>query len=376
MTQFDRLREFYHCLSEFTEISAMQAAMAGIAIALGFLLRGILSRLVIRLLATLGDRRNSLRESLVISLTKPVGLIILILSFYLAGIVMDLPRELEILYNRALNSLITFTFFWGTICLLNVISDQAHQKRFFGTKVSEEFYSFIFKTMNVIIWMLAGMTILELWNINVFAFVAGLGLAGMAVALAAQDTLKNIFGSLSILMDQTFKKGDWIKTATVEGVVEEIGFRTTAIRQKDKALVSIPNAKLADDAITNFSKMPYRLIEFKIEISYDTSLKKIQKVLEKMRHYLESLPEVVVDEEKAPLVVRLLEMGDSGYEISCFFFTTELSFVPYTRVKETALLGLNHIIEDMNVALPYPTYNVVLKSKADLLEARKAKKSL
>lgn len=376
MTHLGRLAEFYHCLNEFTEINALQAAIAGVVIASGFLLRGILSRFVIRVLSTLGDRRNSLRESLFISLTKPVGLIILIFSFYLAGALVDLPKELDIFYNRALNSLITFTFFWGTICLLTVVSDQAHQKRLFGTRVSEEFYSFIFKTMNVIIWMLAGMTILELWNINVFAFVAGLGLAGMAVALAAQDTLKNIFGSLSILMDQTFKKGDWIKTATVEGIVEEIGFRTTAIRQKDKGLVSIPNAKLADDAIINYSKMPFRLIEHKIEISYDTPPKRIHKVLERMRTYLENLPEIVSDGEKAHLVVRVLHMGDNGYEILCSFFSTEVGFVNYSAVKEKTLLGLSQIIDEMNVALPYPIYNVVLKSKADLIEASKAKKAV
>ena len=96
------------------------------------------------------------------------------------------------------------------------------------------------------------MAILQEWGINVSAFVASLGLGGLAFALAAKDTVANLFGSLVIFSDRPFQVGDWVETPNVDGTIEEIGIRSTKIRNHAQALISVPNAVMADTTITNF----------------------------------------------------------------------------------------------------------------------------
>jgi MscS family membrane protein len=116
------------------------------------------------------------------------------------------------------------------------------------------------------------------WGFNVAAVLGSLGLVGMAVALGAQDFIKNMFAGLTIFLDQVFEKGNWIKTPDVEGTVEEIGFRATKVRQFDKALVTLPNSKLANEALINYSRMTNRRIHWMIGVEYRSTKEQILNI--------------------------------------------------------------------------------------------------
>ena len=114
-------------------------------------------------------------------------------------------------------------------------------------------------------------SVFQEWGFNVAAILGSLGLVGMAVALGAQDLIKNMFAGLTIFLDRIFEKGNWIKSPDVEGTFEEIGFRATKIRRFDKALVTIPNSKLAGEALINFSRIIQRRIYWSIGVEYRTT---------------------------------------------------------------------------------------------------------
>ena len=175
--------------------------------------------------------------------------------------------------TQLIRSMIAFTIFWTLYrCVgpLSFLIDKA-----FGalgrTSLGDSLKQFIAKLARFVIACVGIVAILEEWQFNVGAVLGGLGLVGMAVAFGAQNMIANLFAGVTIFLDGIFEKGDWIRSADVEGTVEEIGFRTTKIRRFDKALTTIPNNKLAGDAVINFSRMSNRRIYWKIGIEYSAT---------------------------------------------------------------------------------------------------------
>jgi MscS family membrane protein len=353
----DKVASVLECIWEMGDISFTKWVVAVSLIISSIILRRFLARGVVFLVKRLSTKETPLRDQLLLSLLKPISFIIVIFGFYLAGVALSFPPDLKAFYNKVLNSLITFTFFWGIYCLLDPLAGSAKKSKIFNSKLSEEMYFVIFRLLKILIGILGLMTLLELWNINVFAFVASLGLLGMAVALAAQSTLKNLFGTLTIITDHAVKKGDWIKTPDVEGIVENIGFRATVVRQTDKSLITVPNAKLAEAALINFSKMPYRLVRFKLSLSYDATVAQLQKITERIRAYLFEHPELETASNKVPTVVRIDDLGHSSIDILCHFFTKTIEWTEYAKIKEQCLLDIMRIVESEGATLSLPTLN-------------------
>ena len=356
MEQNDKLTSLIRCFWQVTEISFSRWFAAACIIILSILTRRLLARGVITLVKKFSDTKSPLKEQLLLSLLKPISFTIVIFGFYLAGAALALPPNLNNFFSNVLNSLITFTFFWGVYCLVEPLAARAVDSNIFRSKLSQEMYDVIFRLVKVFIGVLTLMAILEIWNVNVFAFVASIGLLGMAVALAAQNTLKNLFGSITILMDHAIKKGDWVKTSDVEGIVESIGFRATVIRQSDKALVTVPNAKLADAALINFSKMPYRLIRLHLGLGYETTATQLQKITERIRDYVFTHADLETDAKKVPTVIRVDEFNTQSIDILCHFFTKTTNWVEYTAVKEQCLLDMMKIVEAEGASLAVPSF--------------------
>ena len=134
-----------------------------------------------------------------------------------------------------------------------------------------------------VIWIIGGVMALSNVGVNVGTLLAGLGIGGLAFALASQDTLKNILGGVTIFTDRIFKIGDRIKVNGFDGVVEDIGLRSTRIRTSEKRLVTIPNYRMSDSAIENVSQEPMRRVSMRIGLTYNTTSDKMQEALSILR---------------------------------------------------------------------------------------------
>jgi len=194
----------------------------------------------------------------------------------------------------------------------------------------------------------------------VTGLVAGLGVGGLAVALAFQDTLGNFFGSIFILLDRPFAVGDWIKVGDVEGIVEDIGFRSTRIRTFPKTVVSVPNKTVASTTVDNWSKMPKRRVRQTVGVTYETTP-------EQMEHAVAAIREIVQNDEgvdKEYIVVRFTEFGDSSLNILVYYFTTAVGFADHAATRERINLAIMRTLENLGLSIAFPTHTVYLEGQA------------
>jgi len=337
------------------------------AIALGVLgasivLRGVVTQFltsiiggVVGQVGTQGEENNKKRAAEILS--GPLSFITVLSGVVIARALVDLPDDLEIIFDNIVKSLLDVLVFW---IIYGAITPISHiiQKTSTGS-VGEEVRKVLVDLAKGVVFVLGFLSILQFWGINVGAFLAGLGLVGMAIALAAQDTMKNLFASLAMFADKSFSKGDWIKTPDVEGVVEDVGLRTTLVRQFDTSLVLIPNSTLANSAITNFNKCRLRRITWTLGIAGDATAEQLIQVVDNVKKYLVQHPGV----DQQTIIVSLDTFGENCVNLFTYFFLTELRWLQFMEEKELILLQFAKIVEDAGTGFGVPTRYVMLKDQ-------------
>lgn len=224
--------------------------------------------------------------------------------------------------------------------------------------LDDQLAPFFTKTLRVVVIVLGILILLQNLGVNVMSLLAGLGLGGLALALAAQDTAANVFGSIMIILDRPFQVGDWIKVADTEGCVEEIGFRSTRVRTFYNSLITIPNSVMAKEKIDNMGARPTRRIRHTIGIAYETSTENMKQFEMSVLNYLEQNPLV----DKANITVRFNLMGDFNLQIlvNCFIYAAtgpiELQF------QEDLLFFIKDVAAKINVEFAYPTQTIYAKN--------------
>lgn len=214
------------------------------------------------------------------------------------------------------------------------------------------------KTLKVFVVVFGILLILQNFGFNVVSVLAGLGLGGLALTLAAQDTAANVFGSIQILFDRPFQKGDLVKIGDTEGIIEEIGFRSTRIRTPYNSLVSIPNASVAKDKIDNLGARQSRCIRHVLGLTYETPEAKIEEFTEALKQTLSLHPLL----EKDTLSIRFQEMGDFNLQIVLLCFVKTLDLEIERQTREEILLECLRIAKKVGVDYAYPTQTHFLKS--------------
>lgn len=190
----------------------------------------------------------------------------------------------------------------------------------------------------------------------VASLLAGLGIGGLAVALAAQKTVENLFGALSIGTDQPFREGDFISVENIVGTVEQIGLRSTRVRTLDRTLVSIPNGKLADARVESFAARDRIRLTQDVGLVYGSTAAQVSAVLAGIEALLRAQPKLWTGD----LTVRLRALGDSALviEVTAWFATTDWG--EFTAIRQDVLLGILRIVEEAGTALAFPTRTVHL----------------
>jgi MscS family membrane protein len=211
---------------------------------------------------------------------------------------------------------------------------------------------------------LSGFSVAFLQNlgINVSAFIASLGLGGLAFALAAKDTAANLFGGFAILTDNMFKIGDWIKVGSAEGIVEDIGMRTTKIRAFDKRLIVMPNATIANSAVDNFSRRDRRRIVMRIGLVYSTTPAIMNKILQEIREMLKNHPMIHDD----PLFVYFDEFDDSSLSLFFYLFTKTADWEKYLQIREDINLKIMDIVEKNGTDFAFPSQSIYFENELEV----------
>ncbi|MEZ4982695.1 MAG: mechanosensitive ion channel family protein [Saprospiraceae bacterium] len=207
------------------------------------------------------------------------------------------------------------------------------------------------KIANGIIWVVGGIYILDYLDVNVTALLAGISIGGLALALAAQDTVKNFFGSLMIFVDQPFKIGDWINFDNVDGVVEEVGLRSTRIRTFANSIITVPNGNLANIAINNYGMRRYRRFTTKIGVTYDTPPELITIFVDGIKEIIQLHP----TSRKDYFEVHLNEFGASSLNILLYMFFDAPTWTDELKGRHEIMAGVIQLASDLGVRFAFPT---------------------
>lgn len=349
------------------DLTFNKVLVMALILTIGFLARNLFSKGVMIIIRKFTEHnQSSMRQDYLINLMKPISFTFVIGAFHLAGLVAEFPMMIALFYQSLLKTAITFAFFWGVFSFIKPLSHLTRKEQ--KGNLTEEIRELIANLLEIIVVILGVLSIMQIWGVDVAAFLAGLGILGMAIGFAAQDTIKNFFGCIALLMDKTFQKGHWIKTDSVEGMVEHIGFRTTAIRQFDKALVHIPNAQLADAAVINFAKMTNRRVRWTVGLTYDTPSATLERIVVRIREYLEAHPKIETDPKKVMTLINLEKFNDSSIDIFCYFFTKTIKWKEYMDVKEECVLAFKRIVEEEGSSFAFPSQSLYIESVKGLPE--------
>lgn len=329
------------------------------------LLRRVFTRVVLATLSGITRRtKTSFDDELIAALEQPLRFVFIIIGLYAATQVVALPEQVELLSTRLVRSLIAFTIFWTLyrcVSPLSFLIDKA-----FGalghSALGDSLREFVAKLARFVIACVGVVAILEEWQFNVGAVLGGLGLVGMAIAFGAQSLMANLFAGVTIFLDNIFIKGDWIKGGGIEGTVEEIGFRTTKVRQFDKALITIPNDKLAGDAVINFTRMTNRRIYWKIGIVYGATEGQLRQIVNGIRDHIFDNDDFEVDPKKVTTLIHVDSFNDSSIDIMLYCFTATTSWVEWMRVKEDLAFALKRIVEEAGSSFAFPSTSIYVEA--------------
>jgi MscS family membrane protein len=253
--------------------------------------------------------------------------------------------------QHLIRTLVAIALFLGVLRALDLLAPTS--VRLFsitGLTVSERLLPFMRTAFKLLFIALAILVIVQEWGYDPSGLIAGLGIGGLAISLAAQDTVKNLFGFTTIVGDQPFVVGDFIKTADVEGTVEHVGVRSTRIRRLDQAYVTVPNSVLANSAVLNWSRLSKRWVDMTLRITYDAGRSDIQKLLGSLRAMLKSREQVDPDS----VVVNFIHLGDVGMEILIRCYILLADWRAFTEERETINLEIMKIIEDLGLHIAFP----------------------
>lgn len=300
---------------------------------------------------------NRLDDILFRMLEAPVLLGIALLAIWIAISRLEIDPKVISFFSKAYQFLTVVNITWFVVRFVGSLIEEylipiAEDPE--NKKLDNTLIPIIRRTILGVIWGIGVIMALRNVGLDVGAMITGLGIGGLAFALAAQDTIKNIFGGITIFSDRPFRLGDRIVVDGFDGVVEDIGIRSTRLRTLDKQLITIPNYKIVEASILNISSEPMRKVVMKLGLTYGTSPEKMQKAIE----ILESMPQKI-KEIDSEVLVGFSNFGDFSLNITFIFWIKKEAHIFHTP----SLVNMQ-ILKEFNentLDFAFPTQTIYLE---------------
>ena len=331
----------------------------------------VMQRLVIRAFRALTQGLAARTETkvddvLLTAAEKPANWLLLVLGILIAVHLLNPPVEVFPLVpaadhgGRIISIMLGIWFLWRLIDGLGAYFSARAARS--SSSLDDQLVPFITKSMKVFLVLTGVLVVAQNMGYSISGLIASLGIGGIAVAMAAKDTIANVFGSIMILIDRPFTIGDWIKTSEFEGVVEEVGFRSTRIRTFAKTVVNVPNSMLANMVIDNIDARPKRRVKMRIGITYSTSPKQMQDAIKGIENILKY--HVGVDQEFS--LVKFDEFEDCSLSIFLYYFTKTTHWEEYLQIRQEVNMEIMKLLESLELEFAFPTRTVHLQQEQHL----------
>lgn len=363
------MNELSTFVNQYVKYNTSTQIGSAILVFLFFLiLRKIFAKYVLKICLKISKKTSTeLDDKLFISFEKPLMGMFIVIGSLIAIYLLPLQPQIKANGIVFIRIIIIMLITWG----LYNFSDASSQlfigiQQRMGIDLNRAVVPFISSLLKIILIALSLVLILSELDYDISGFIAGLGLGGLAFALAAQETAANLFGGIVIIFDRPFTIGDWILTPSVEGVVEDINLRSTRIRTFGHAVVVMPNSKLTSEPITNWSRMGKRRITFNIGVTYSTNKEKIQICVNKIQEMLKNHPDI----HQETILVNFDKFNDSSLDIFLYCFTRTTAWEEYLKVKEDVNYKIMDIMESESVSFAYPSQSIYIENMPNQRDKR------
>jgi MscS family membrane protein len=339
------------------EANSSRFVIAFVILITALLLRRVVTVFIFRQFRRLAAKTTTtLDDKLFATLEAPVGTFILLLGIFAALSVLKLSEDPDRYIGYGSTVAFSLVIFWGLLRAFSAVLDHAAEVAHGKQLGIAAFMPWIKKTLITVFVVFGVLMVVQSLGYDVKALLAGLGLGGLAFALAAQDTLANIFGSVVVAIDQPFKLGEAVKIGVHEGNVEDIGLRSTKLRTPGKNLIIIPNKTVAAEAVINNSRFTRRRNEQVFGLTYDTKPEQLEAVVGEIRGILTSQPEI----DKNSVMVFFRDLNASSLDIWVVYETPDPDFVKHMQVKQRVNLAIMRLVEGRGLSFAFPTQTLQL----------------
>lgn len=359
----------------FLEMRILGNPLAEVLTCIGIILAGLILKRISAVFLSKqsfrifkGFSQNQFSELFVELLRNPMEQLLTLLILYFAFDRLTFPASwhlapeskfgirwiIHTVYEVALFIVVARLLLRATDFFTHVLSnrDDAPMSKELGNFLKE-----LIKIVLVVVCFFAGLRFI--FNVNITALVASLGIGGLAVALAAQDTLGNLLASFIIYLDRPFKTGDHIESGDVKGVVEHVGFRSTRIRTLDKSLLTVPNKKMIDTALNNITLSDIRRVRMVLNLTYRSKPDQLLAIVDDIKKCIADHPETTDD-----FVVHFTDIDSSSLNLLVLYFVNGSEYEKMLQVKEEINIAIMHIVADRGCEFAFPTRTIQLQKEA------------
>lgn len=345
-------------------VSVPNLILATLIIFVGFVTRGLVIHLFRRYLSRFASQTQAKWDDDLVSLLPiPLSWSVQIGFWYLASLPLALPVEpvdIRTYVDQGLQVALAVTLGWAVLAVVDVITNliaRASSKT--QSRLDDQLVPLLRKTMKIIVVLTFSVLVVQNLGYSVTSLLASLGVGGLALALAAQDTVSNVFGSVVVFTDRPFQMGDWIEVGGIEGTVEEVGFRTTRIRRFDKSLVTLPNQTFSSSPITNHSQRNVRRIDMTIGVTYETNASQMKGLLAEIRELIGKHPDI----DQGFNFVHFTEFGASSLDVRIYCFTKSTVWKEYLATQEGLMLEIMELVERHGLEMAFPTRTIYFRDE-------------
>ena len=338
--------------------NSLQNWLTAIGVLLGvFLFLALFKRIIKnRLVRLLNESKTELDDFMIPVLNQTRWFTFLGLGIYIGSFVLNLPVDVQLWLNKGIQILLTLQVgFWG----MGLIS--YYVNRGVTSKVEQDHgeeattLDALGLIGNIILWVILSLVILDNLNVEISSLVASLGIGGIAVALAVQNILGDLFGCLTIALDKPFAIGDFVVVGEYEGDIEDIGLKSTRIRSLSGEELIFSNSDLLNSRIRNYKRLEKRRISFSIGVTYGTEVEKLKKIPEMMEEIISPLENVQFDR------THFKSMGDYSLNFSIVYYVLDPTYVSYLDIQQTINLEIYQRFEKEGIEFAFPTQTLIME---------------
>jgi MscS family membrane protein len=332
----------------------------------GLLFRKLITRWIVLLLFRFLKKYSGPvgSDSLLSLIRRPLSNLLLLVAIYFAFDRLSFPAEWKLVSEdhfgvkmtliRSYQALFALSF---TLVVLRMIDYfgfvMMKKSRLNTSKSDDQLVPFLMESVKVIVIVMSLFVALgSIFKINVASLIAGLGIGGLAVALAAKESIENLLGSFTIFLDKPFVVGDHVKVGGIEGTVESIGFRSTRLRTVEKSFLTVPNKKMVDVELDNLTLRTHRRVRFVLSLDFSTTPAQLRQITQEINARLDSDSRVQATDKQ----VRLQELGTASINLLILFFLEDTSSDTYFSVLEEINYSIIDIVHRSGTHFSQPTH--------------------